>query len=164
MEDMNQPASLVRRDGSRYRYGSWEVTIDGDPDIFTAELVWAEQAVIGRGSAVHFLELSTGKLLQKVEVSGYFGHLETWEDRLFVCGMRDLHLFAPPRRELWCARDIAVDGITSPTVEGSIVRVHCEMDPPGGWFDVELDLETGRELGRKPDFSEGYEGFYGKRE
>lgn len=158
----------IVRDGSRYRYGTWEVTIDVDAaaeaDYFKAELVWADQAVIGCGEAVYFLELSTGKLLQKLRVRGYFGYLVTCEDRLFVCGMRDLHCFVPSRRELWCARDIAVDGVTGPTVEGAMVRVHCEMDPPGGWFDVELDLETGRELGRKPDFTEGYEGFYGKRE
>jgi hypothetical protein len=131
---------------------------------FHEELVWAEQRVIGDEDSVCFLSLTDGTLLETIELQGYFGYLRTHEDKLFVLGCSEILCFAPPRTLLWHARELAVDGVTFHGVEGSILRVGCEMDPPGGWFAVELDLETGRELGRKPDFGEGYHGFYGTRE
>ena len=79
---------------------------------------------------------------------------------LFVLGWRDVHAFTPDLEEQWVSRDVAVDGITDGTVEGSVLHVHAEMDPPGGWFSVQLDVRTGRELAR-PAFTEEYVGLYG---
>ena len=64
----------------------------------------------------------------------------------------------------WIARDVAVDGIVFGEVEGPLLTVHAEMDPPGGWFAVTLDARDGRELDRQPALTPGYVGLYGAAE
>jgi hypothetical protein len=54
-----------------------------------------------------------------------------------------------------------VDGVLFKDPAGSRLRFSVEMDPPGGWFDLELDAVTGRELSRTPNFTDGYVGLYG---
>jgi len=67
---------------------------------------------------------------------------------LGLLGWRAVHA---PARELsvrWVARDVAVDGLVFGDLTAGGVRLSAEMDPPGGWVDVGLDLRTGRELWR----------------
>lgn len=44
---------------------------------------------------------------------------------------------------------------------GDTVVLGTEMDPPGRWFRVVLDAETGREVGRERAFSVGCAGMHG---
>ena len=48
-----------------------------------------------------------------------------------------------------------------PAAEGAVAHLFAEMDPPGGWFAVEMDLLTGAELARRPAFSPCYAGYSG---
>lgn len=49
-----------------------------------------------------------------------------------------------------------MDGIVFREVSGPLVGFGVEMDPPGGWFAIEVDARTRRELSRTP----GYDGIY----
>ena len=44
---------------------------------------------------------------------------------------------------------VAVDGIVFGEICDNTIIVSAEMDPPGGWVDVALDLLTGAELWRE---------------
>lgn len=150
-----------RRDGSVL----WTVDVDFEEDpcpAFRAGAVWvgAGVAAIGGGSVVLLLDLSSGEPKRRIRVPSYFGALSLQRvegaEWLFVLGWRDVHSFTPDLEERWVSRDVAVDGITGGTVEGSVLYVNAEMDPPGGWFSVRLDVRTGRELAREPAFTEEY--------
>jgi hypothetical protein len=103
-------------------------------------------------------------------VRSYFGELalhpaaSAEQEMLFILGCSDVLAYGPSLRPHWRAEDVAVDGITFRGVEGTAVLVSAEMDPPGGWFDVELELATGREISRRPAFTAGYVGIYGSKE
>jgi hypothetical protein len=155
-----------RHDGSSI----WRVDVDlggTSPSPFREEAIWAEAGAVAIGgkSVVVLLELSSGAELRRIDVPSHFGHVAVQrvngEEWLFVLGWRDVHAFAPNLAEQWVRRGLAVDGISGGTVEGHVLHLSAEMDPPGGWFDVQLDVCTGRELVREPAFTDDYVGIYG---
>jgi hypothetical protein len=144
----------------------WGLTIDWGERAslpFREELVWpaAGVAVIGGGSAVYLLDLETANIRLRVPLRVYFGHLAlerdgSGEETLFLLGCDEILAYRRSLDLRWHAKDVAVDGVTFNRVEGSRLWVNAEMDPPGGWFAVELDLGTGKELSRQPAFSDDY--------
>jgi hypothetical protein len=137
---------------------------------FREELVWdsAGVAVVGGGAAVHFLDLANGAPRWRLEVPCLFGNLELDQgepghrpEALYVLGWTDIIAVDPTLQIRWSARDVAVDGVIFYDAAGPILRFGVEMDPPGGWFQIELDAQTGRELSRTPNFSSDYSGLYG---
>jgi hypothetical protein len=143
----------------------WSVTIDwGDYASFPfrEEMVWsaAGVAVIGGGAAVYLLDLETAHIRLRVPMHSYFGHLALDVDRggdevLFLLGCDEVIAYGKTLDRRWHTKDVAVDGVLFDRVEGGRLWVRAEMDPPGGWFAVELDLATGKELSRRPDFPLG---------
>jgi hypothetical protein len=155
----------------------WRSSLDfGDAiawNPFREALVWpaARRVVAAAGDRVHLLNLDTGHLRTTLILSpDHFGHLalvelaegEATTELLLVLGWTDVRAYDASASLRWHARDVAVDGITFDHLDGSVLRVHAEMDPPGGWFSVSLDATTGRELAREPAFSPGYCGLYGQ--
>jgi hypothetical protein len=67
---------------------------------------------------------------------------------LYVLGFRRVFAIGPDLGVPWISDQIAVDGVTGGEIVDGRLQVAAEMDPPGGWVDVELDLATGLELSR----------------
>lgn len=139
---------------------------------FREALVWprAHCVVAGAGDRVHWLHLDTGEPRATIDLHpDHFGHLALAEltsagsttELLFVLGWTDVRAYAVDGTLRWHARHVAIDGITFDALDGTTLRLHAEMDPPGGWFSVALDVSTGRELARHPDLLPGYVGRYG---
>lgn len=162
---------VVERDDRTYTLRDddtvvWRTTVAwSEPACFTfwAEVVWTAASVVavGAGGEVAFLDLQTGRERMRFGVAGYFGYLELVDDDLFVLGCRRIARYRSSLERVWQSDDIAVDGITLGSVADGVVQVNCEMDPPGGWFAVTLDLATGTERSREPAFTDGYVGLYG---
>ncbi|HEU4411392.1 MAG TPA: hypothetical protein VFS43_39440 [Polyangiaceae bacterium] len=140
------------------------------PVPFREECVWPGAGVvaIGGGATAHFLGTADGEPRGSLDVPDHFGHLAldagepgVRAEALYVLGWRHAYAVGPDLRTRWRARDLAVDGIVWRTAKGPKLYLNAEMDPPGGWFEVELEAATGRELTRRPDFLEGYAGIYG---
>lgn len=140
---------------------------------FREAIVWprAHCVVAGAGERVHWIDLDTGMPRSTLDLTpDQFGHLAlaalppaaTPTELLLVLGWTDVRAYTAEGTLRWHTRHVAVDGITFDRAEGSILRLHAEMDPPGGWFAVSLDATTGRELARHPDLLPGYVGLYGR--
>lgn len=76
----------------------------------------------------------------------YFGYFALDPERvhLYVLGGTNTQKFDLGLNQLWTSEPIAVDGITSPEFSGPYLYVSAELDPPGGWVPVTLDVMTGR--------------------
>ena len=127
---------------------------------FREQRVWAAAGVvvIGGGEVVYVLDAATGELRHEISVEGYFGHFKLArvaapaggeEELLFVLGCRDVHAIDARLATRWVARDVAIDGIVFVELRDNAVIVSAEMDPPGGWVDVALDVVTGALLRRE---------------
>lgn len=121
---------------------------------FREQCVWeaAGVVVLGGGNVVYILDAANGQLRRTIPVSSYFGHLELVrsstplggeEELLFVLGCSDVHAIDATLETRWVARNIAIDGLVFVELRGTTIIVSAEMDPPGGWIDVALDLATG---------------------
>lgn len=130
---------------------------------FRAALIWPRvcRVVVGAGDRVHLLDLDTGALCVTLDLSpDHFGYLvlvevvdkDSMTELLLVLGWTDVRAYTADISLLWHAREVAVDGIAFDALDGSILRLRAEMDPPGGWFAVALDVASGRELDRQPTF------------
>lgn len=151
----------------------WQALVswgDDDRQSFRAEAVWesAGLAAIGGGRTVYFADLATGVLRLHLPLEDFFGGLAVDEgddgarpNSLYVCGYADLLAIEPSLDVRWRLRALAVDGILLHEAVGRELHVDIELDPPGGWFEVTLDAVTGKELSRRPAFSDDYVGLYG---
>jgi hypothetical protein len=155
----------------------WRVSLSfGDAESwnsFREALLWpcAHLVAAAAGDRAHLLDLETGKLCATLDLTpDRFGHLALVDltnptsttDLLLVLGWTDIRAYDSTASLRWHARNVAVDGISFDEIHGSVLRLHAEMDPPGGWFAVSLDAATGRELDRQPAFLPGYVGLYGQ--
>lgn len=141
----------------------WSVGIDfGEASHvpFREEFCWlsTKTVVIGGGNVVYLLDADSGDLRKKIAVPSFFGHLEllfepttsgATEEVLLILGWTDVHAIDKYFNTRWVARNVAVDGIIFCEALGNELIFSAEMDPPGGWVEVALDAQTGRELWRQ---------------
>lgn len=138
---------------------SWIVGIDfGEASHvpFREELFWeaTNTVLIGGGNVVYLFD-TCGDLRAQIPVPSLFGHLAiaaiptaggNAEEMLFILGWTDVHAIDSQLETRWIARGIAVDGIVFVEVREGAVILSAEMDPPGGWVNVALDVRTGAEV------------------
>lgn len=125
---------------------------------FVEAVVWPAAGVvaIGAGACVQFVDEANERVVKTIELGpgdegDWFGHFgEEVGDTLYVLGWANVTAIDRRLAVTWVSRDVAIDGITWRGCAGGRVLVSAEMDPPGGWIDVDLDAETGRELSRGP--------------
>lgn len=126
---------------------------------FREEIVWPPAAVIaiGGGDAVHFVRSETGAIMKTLALENdFFGHFGDPNcSVLFILGWRNVVAVDRGLNIRWTSRDVAVDGIIWRGTQGDRILLSAEMDPPGGWVNVELDANTGREVARDSSSSTG---------
>ena len=129
-----------------------ELHLDMRGTPFREEIVWPAASVVavGGGDAVHFLSAESGAVVAtlplEVDTFGHFGPADG--DVLYVLGWR--HVVAVDRTlaTRWVSRDLAVDGLVWKDQVGDRILLSAEMDPPGGWVDVEIDVLSGSRIAR----------------
>lgn len=123
----------------------------GNP--FRAALCWSDGGVVvvGAGTTVVALSLERGEVQGRREVPDGFGHFAAVTSRtrgplLLVLGWCHVFALDVTLSLAWTTRDVAVDGLILLSCDGDTVKLSAEMDPPGGWADVSLDLASGARL------------------
>ena len=142
----------IARDDRGAILWSIEISLDMSGTPFREEVVWpaASAVVVAGGPTVHFLSVASGELLKTLPLDDdYFGNFgPTDGDVLHILGWRHVTAVDATLAIRGVSRDVAVDGITGGDLHGDRIHISAEMDPPGGWVEVELDALSGRELRR----------------
>jgi hypothetical protein len=149
----------IERDGDHAavtRNGLVLWRLDRHCNPLTSAITWPAAGVvaIGAGACVQFVHEATERLVKTIELGSgdegdWFGHFgDDVGDTLFVLGWANITAIDSRLGIKWVSRNVAVDGITGGRCEAGRLYVSAEMDPPGGWVDVELDAETGQEIRR----------------
>lgn len=127
---------------------------------FREELFWesTRTIIIGGGNVVYAFDVDGGELQTSICVPSLFGHLAlitiptasgTLEEVLLIMGWTDVHVVDSDFKTRWVARDVAIDGIVFSEIRDNVIIVSAEIDPPGEWVEVALDVFTGVVLWRK---------------
>lgn len=109
-----------------------------------------DNVVFGYGEYVHFFNIGKERL-KSLKLDGYFGHLYLAHDLeyerkdigILVASAGYLHRFTPMGDEVWKSTCLGIDGIIVLRIEYPNIVASGEWDPPGGWVNVKIDLETG---------------------
>ncbi|UPT66264.1 MAG: hypothetical protein M0D57_17570 [Sphingobacteriales bacterium JAD_PAG50586_3] len=102
--------------------------------------------VIGVGHEARFymLNLADNKLLCKLEVDGYFGHIYTNNGLFYVADASYLHCINTKGEAVWKSNPLGIDGVIVEDFDETFISGAGEWDPPDGWRDFKLDLVTGK--------------------
>ena len=120
---------------------------------FKSVRVVGDNVIFGFGSFVHFFNLVTEKV-NSVELDTYFGDLYISQDLgyqgiefgVLVASAEYLHRFTDSGEEIWKSPPVGIDGVTVAAIEYPIIRVSGEWDPPGGWVDMQIHMESGAKI------------------
>lgn len=78
----------------------------------------------------------------------YFGYFVTTTDAVYVLDGTGIIAFRANLIEKWRNHNLAVDGVTfGGIVNNQIMKVSCEMNPPGKWVERKIDIHTGKIVG-----------------
>lgn len=125
-----------------------ELPLDMNGSPFREAALWpaASAVVVAGGPTIHFLSPESGAVVTTLLFDDdLFGGLgPTAGDVLYILGWRHVTAVDKTLAVRWVSRDVAVDGITLRDLDGDRILLSAEMDPPGGWINVELDAVTGR--------------------
>jgi hypothetical protein len=117
---------------------------------FKSIRVITDNVIIGFGEYVHFFNVRTEKV-NSFKLDSYFGHLYIVEDLeyegenfgVLVASAEYLHRFTPSGREIWKSNRLGIDGVTVSKISYPNIEASGEWDPPEGWVDVKINIESG---------------------
>lgn len=139
------PRCYVCVDAGRHRLRV-DVYADSDHYCFRDEaLVVGDTLFIGVGQKVAGVRMTSGEVFQR-DLDCYFGYLYPLADGALVASGCSLYRLALDGTMRWSARDLAVDGLLVRDVRDGVIVVDAEQDPPGGWEELRVSLESGRRL------------------
>ena len=142
----------LREDGSL----AWQAAIhwESSCSLFQSQLVWEEAnaALFGAHDEVYALDIRTGAVILHRTLESYFGYFELapFHRMAIVLTGTGILAFDSDLQEMWSSHHVAVDGIVCKEIGQQFLTVDAEMDPPGGWQRVTIDLKTGKEVSRIP--------------
>jgi hypothetical protein len=117
---------------------------------FQAQLYWqqANAVLFGANDEFYALAVADGAVILHRKVPMYFGYfaINPFHDMLFVLAGQEVLAFNSHLQEIWSTQGLAVDGVVLKEIGENSLIVEAEMDPPGGWQRVIIDIKTGREL------------------
>ena len=115
-------------------------------DFFVDSIIVGEYLYIGNYyEGVYVINLKDFTF-NNISVDGYFGYFVNNQDYIYILGCENIIAIDIDARFVWKSDNIAVDGIVCNGIEGHIMYISCEMDPPGGWEDMKIDLLTGKTI------------------
>ena len=109
---------------------------------FKDAIAWEHRVFVGYGNAVYVIDPQ--KHSSSVIILGsYFAAFYGARDYLLVASGEGLVRLSPRGEVMWRASELGVDGVLVNVIEDSLIRGEGEWDPPGGWRQFVLRLDSG---------------------
>jgi hypothetical protein len=74
----------------------------------------------------------------------YFSEIHEYKNNILIATDEYLCKFDNNSNLIWVSESIAIDGININKIDNNIIECSCEMDPPGGWIEKSINLNTGK--------------------
>lgn len=121
----------------------------GDSELcqpFSHSMVWRGFLVIGWGACVYLIDIVSREVTEcpLEEHEWYCSAIHAGDDYLLAASNERLYRLAPDGSLVWCSERVAIDGIIIDSVEAGVIKGQGECDPPDGWRDFAIYLDTGQ--------------------
>ena len=87
----------------------------------------------------------------EIDLGCYFDEFVAGDDYLLATSGRGIVRLAPDGGVVWRNDELGLDGVLIFDIEGDVIDGQGEWDPPGGWREFLVSLETGDTLEELPD-------------
>lgn len=101
---------------------------------------------IGFSGYFYLYDLSTGAIVLFIDLNGYFVSITVWNKMLVVAYNSGLYCLTEYGQIKWHNSSIGIDGVLVKEIGQGKIYGSEQIDPPEGWNDFTLDIETGRRL------------------
>ena len=135
---------LVERDGKPWLRVCLELE-QADYPAFEECLEWQSALWVGFGNRVFRIglaELDT----REYRLDSYFGSFYPLDHSLLICSACRLYHLDALGNVLWTSPEIGLDGVLVSEVSQFVIEGQGEWDPPGGWLNFRVDLNSGHLL------------------
>jgi hypothetical protein len=105
-----------------------------------------EILAVGHEEYFYLYHLDANRLIFKYKTDGYFGHLYVHNNLFYVADASGISCIDKEGHITWTNNQIAVDGVIISQFDDDKIYGSGELDPPGGWKNFILDIQTGKEI------------------
>lgn len=99
--------------------------------------------LVGHEAHFYLYDLETQQNILSLEMNGYFGHFYLHDAYFYVADACDFSCIDKNGNTIWKTTGLGIDGVIINTFTANEIHGSCEMDPPGGWTNFILDLQSG---------------------
>lgn len=101
--------------------------------------------VLAVGHEAHFylFDISAGKPLLNLKLSGYFGYLYLNNNLLYIADADGITCINKQGEIRWDNHQLGIDGVIIESFTENKISGTGEWDPPGGWRKFTIEKETG---------------------
>lgn len=100
---------------------------------------------VGFEGFFYLYNISEKVSLLALEMEGYFGNLHLHNEQFFVADACGIYCINREGKIIWQNKNLGIDGVIIHTF-GDTITGQGEFDPPGGWVDFRLDVNSGTKL------------------
>lgn len=101
---------------------------------------------IGLSGFFYLYDLSSKRFTLFLDFNGYFYDLQTTEEYLLVAYHSGIYCLTKYGQIKWHNSQVGLDGITIDKISGGKIYGSEQIDPPDGWRDFVLNIDSGSNL------------------
>jgi hypothetical protein len=118
---------------------------DDEAHYFEEEVLWSNWLTIGFGEKVFLVEVTTCAL-EEIHLGSYFGSFHPGEGFLLIASADRIIRVNHNGKVVWRSDHLGLDGVLIERVEKNRIYGKGEWDPPGGWRDFDVCLNSGQAI------------------
>lgn len=99
---------------------------------------------VGFSGYFFLYDLSTRTIVLFIDFNGYFCEFKTYKDHLFVIYHKGIYCLNKYGAIKWHNSNLGIDGVSITEIKEEKVYGSGQIDPPDGWEEFILNLETGQ--------------------
>lgn len=138
----NNEYIIVRQD--KKDIYTFEIRFDISSGLYKEATIAGNILAVGHEEYFYMYNIDKNDNFLRYKVEGYFGHLYMHNNKFFVADACGLTCFDSSGNRIWENLTLAIDGVVINLFETNKIFGSGEQNPPGGWEDFVLDIETGK--------------------
>ena len=124
----------------------YEIKYESHSVPFMEAAITEDLLLVGHEQNFYLYDLLAKHNIITLEMKGYFSHFYIHNQNFYIADARGLVRLNKRGDIIWTNSNLGIDGVLIERFMEKEIHGSGEWDPPGGWVDFKLDLETGERV------------------